>query len=467
MRRVSEFMGTGNGIDFTTIFTMRKDWEKADHTAQIYRKSLLYLVSRALERDHKTPILGLEESLRKNADLSTLFGLGRTPSSVAEIIWSKSRDKSGLNASRSTSHGGFDNDPSTMHSVLRRILDVGEDGPIAEFPHSARALAGQAIEAAQQGVGSGDDDLGWLFGDERTEEVNPFIEQPQVSVTPTAMSQPNKKALCIGIDDYPNPREKLGGCVADAENWASMFTALGYSSVEIVLDDQATRDGILMAIKNLIAGAQPGDQISIQYSGHGTQATDYDGDEFVEGENEGQNDGLDEALCPVDYAWGGLVIDDDLKELFQAIPDDVTVTCFFDCCHSATISRGIGGAGARATTRGEGLKARFLKLDDQAVEVQRKLREEISLQRVGRRASETHYKFREITFSACRAEEVALESNGQGHFTQHAIKVLEQGIEDMTNADFMDRVVEAFGDNPAQHPNMDSNVAAYGKPFLG
>ncbi len=464
--RIPEFMGADKGIDFTTIFTMKKDWEKADNTAQVYRKSLLYLVSRALEPDRKTPILGLEESLRKNSKVAKLFGLGRKLSSVGEVVWAKSKNVSGLNASRSVSHGGFDNDPSTMHSVVRRILDVGEEGAIEELPQSARELASRAIEAAQQGVLSPDDDLDWLFGVENIEDT-PAIEQPPATSSPTVQPRPNKKALCIGINEYPNPAEKLGGCVADAKNWAKVFKALGYGNVDVVLDDQATRDGILLAIRNLISGAQSGDRISIQYSGHGTQATDYEGDEFLEGGNEGQNDGLDEALCPVDYAWEGLVIDDDLKELFQAIPDDVTVTCFFDCCHSATISRGIGGAGTGVIPREVGVKARFIRLDADAAKVHRKLREEVKLQRGTGRAPQSHYTFREITFSACRAEELALESHGQGHFTKHALQVLAQDIEGMTNADFMDRVIDAFGENPAQHPNMDSNRAAYGKPFLG
>jgi hypothetical protein len=41
------------------VHTLSDRLERADHVARVYGKSLLYLVSRALERWHKTPLLGL------------------------------------------------------------------------------------------------------------------------------------------------------------------------------------------------------------------------------------------------------------------------------------------------------------------------------------------------------------------------------------------------------------------------
>src|SRR5205807_1596423 len=38
----------GQGINQLNIFTMAKDWERADNCAQIYRKSMLYLIYDAL-----------------------------------------------------------------------------------------------------------------------------------------------------------------------------------------------------------------------------------------------------------------------------------------------------------------------------------------------------------------------------------------------------------------------------------
>ena len=66
----------GHGMESLALFTMSDSWERDDTCAQIYQKSLLYLVYSALERDPKTPLLGLDVSLRNDARLRQLFGLG-------------------------------------------------------------------------------------------------------------------------------------------------------------------------------------------------------------------------------------------------------------------------------------------------------------------------------------------------------------------------------------------------------
>ena len=72
----------GNKIQNTTIFTMAKDWERADNCAFVYRKSLLYLIYYALERTRETSILGLEVSLRDDPGLRAAFGLNASGSTV-------------------------------------------------------------------------------------------------------------------------------------------------------------------------------------------------------------------------------------------------------------------------------------------------------------------------------------------------------------------------------------------------
>lgn len=51
-----------------------------------------------------------------------------------------------------------------------------------------------------------------------------------------------------------------------------------------------------------------------------------------------EDDGYDETLVPLDYASAGQIRDDDLfKKLVCAMPEGVTMTCVFDCCHSGTV----------------------------------------------------------------------------------------------------------------------------------
>jgi len=97
------------------IYNLFDELEKDDNVAGIYRKSLLYLVSNAFEsknkkRVKKTPLLGMEK-----------FSKNITPIDNKLTIH-YSNGLSG-NKSRSTSHGGFDNDPTTMNSILKTILD--------------------------------------------------------------------------------------------------------------------------------------------------------------------------------------------------------------------------------------------------------------------------------------------------------------------------------------------------------
>ena len=56
-----------------------------------------------------------------------------------------------------------------------------------------------------------------------------------------------KKALCIGINNYPGTHMDLQGCVNDANDWAGVLGARGFK-VATLLDDQATKAAI--AIKS-------------------------------------------------------------------------------------------------------------------------------------------------------------------------------------------------------------------------
>lgn len=92
-----------------TIYNLRDKLEKDDSVATLYRKSLLYLVSNAFEREKEKPLLGMKRfssSIQKVGDLPHIHC---------------SNGVSG-NATRSTTHGGFDNDVTTMNHILRRVM---------------------------------------------------------------------------------------------------------------------------------------------------------------------------------------------------------------------------------------------------------------------------------------------------------------------------------------------------------
>jgi hypothetical protein len=119
----------------------------------------------------------------------------------------------------------------------------------------------------------------------------------------TNETQGRRQAVCVGIDTYPTA--PLDGCVADAELWAESLRKLDFD-VQVLTNQQATRQGILDALGALVEGGEAGDVLVFQFAGHGTQVPDLDGDE---------DDAKDEALCPVDVYDGAFVIDDDIWEV--------------------------------------------------------------------------------------------------------------------------------------------------------
>lgn len=56
-----------------------------------------------------------------------------------------------------------------------------------------------------------------------------------------------RRALCIGINDYPGTDSDLSGCVNDAHDWGAMLQARGFT-VSTLLDAQATRAAMHGAI---------------------------------------------------------------------------------------------------------------------------------------------------------------------------------------------------------------------------
>ena len=92
------------------IYNLRDKLEQDDTVTPLYHKSLLYLVSNAFEREQGKPLLGMQKF---SADVTAVGDLPR-------IHYSNGTTG---NITRSTSHGGFDNDVYTMNHILRRILD--------------------------------------------------------------------------------------------------------------------------------------------------------------------------------------------------------------------------------------------------------------------------------------------------------------------------------------------------------
>jgi hypothetical protein len=147
------------------------------------------------------------------------------------------------------------------------------------------------------------------------------------------------RALCVGINAYED--SPLQGCVNDADDWAGTLAKRGAHTLTL-LDHEATKARILDELRRVVAASRFGDRVIFTYSGHGTWVPDRNGDEA---------DRRDEALCAIDYADGGLILDDELEEIYNARRRGVRVITISDSCHSGTVSRVGGITGTRSPLR--------------------------------------------------------------------------------------------------------------------
>ena len=147
----------------------------------------------------------------------------------------------------------------------------------------------------------------------------------------------NNKALLVGINKYPDPRNELRGCVNDILDMEHFITennkVYRKQNIKKLTDQAATKKGIVAQIKWLIDGAQPGDQLLFHYSGHGAQMPTL----FPALET----DGLDEIICPYDFDGSNetSLRDKEFAHLFAGIPKGVHFIWISDSCHAEDLSR--------------------------------------------------------------------------------------------------------------------------------
>ena len=471
----------GNEIKHLTVFTMNKRREKRDSVAKIYGQSLLYLIYETLERKRKTPILGLEESLRGDKKTTQLFGLRGAQSNKAEVVFSPSDDTGGGSASNATTHGGFDEDRTTMESVLRRILNKRRGESIEAFPtNQQRAIdtfwndqfewpeelmdpqyvmppAAQYASPTDRPQSTGYAPQSMSGASTTAASPTSVATRPGNGHTQAGLNGSGRKvtALCIGINSYSE--SPLGGCVRDAKLWATTLRSLGFDA-DLLLEEEATGDAIREGLTKLVQNSVPGDHLVFQFAGHGTQFEDSSGDESND-----KGPALDECLCAIDCESSdqGLVIDDEIRAILDTLPDGVAMTCFFDCCHSGSATRMFQRRSANSGSHFD-RRARFKEPTPFMEEAfQRRLGE------VHQRSSRVAVLRKEVLFSACRDFELAYETDGQGDFTRRAVELLSSSVRRISNADFLERVVASFSGQARQTPEIDCDVTARTKLLLG
>jgi lysophospholipase L1-like esterase len=272
------------------------------------------------------------------------------------------------------------------------------------------------------------------------------------SLRPQTVSNRRGWSLHIGMNKidpgHYGDEGKLFACHFDAEDMAGIARERGFEKVELMLDDQATREAVKAFISNAAENLKAGDTFFFTYAGHGSQVPDFNADE---------SDGADETLC----LYNGMLIDDELYELWSRFADDVRIVMISDSCHSGTVLRNLRRTAPENTVAGDGdIKSRLLPLHIAA----RTFRDHRDFYTaIGRKrlVADDRILVRELDMplrgpvlliSGCQDNQESQDGIGNGRFTQELLLVWNEG---RFNGDWRElhrRIVA--GMPPSQTPNL-------------
>jgi len=258
-----------------------------------------------------------------------------------------------------------------------------------------------------------------------------------------------KKALCVGINDYPIDGADLKGCVNDAHAWASLLADhfdFATGDVEVVLDDAATKANVLAGLKRLLAGADRGDVLVFTNSSHGSQIPDVSGDEPT----------YDEVLCPYDVR-DATIADDELRELFEGLGHGVRLSVISDSCHSGTVTRAALVDSIPGLSSPDDRRVRFLH--PALFRSTRALPDPMGTR--PRRMVFPQSSMNHVLVSGCLDSEYSydavIEGDYHGAMTFHAIRTIADAGYEITYAELAERLTPALeAAGYAQHPQLEA-----------
>lgn len=143
------------------------------------------------------------------------------------------------------------------------------------------------------------------------------------------------QALVVGIDLYAT-QSLLEGCVNDAVDLARILRSRAVEVV-VLLDIQATKHAIVMELAALVQALGPGDTGYVHFSGHGVRMQ--------------APRGVDEVLCPHDFAWTRetAISDRELIEILSDLDPEARLFVTIDASHAGDFLRGAGLRGRPRT----------------------------------------------------------------------------------------------------------------------
>jgi hypothetical protein len=130
-----------------------------------------------------------------------------------------------------------------------------------------------------------------------------------------------RRALLVGINDYPGASCDLPSCLADVDAMSKLLQDHYDFAVTTLRDGDATLAAVSSALEVLCADVQPDDRICFFYSGHGTTTS--------------RRDSIEECLFLAD---GGLLPADDFVATMAKVPHGTAVVVL-DACFSGGMQK--------------------------------------------------------------------------------------------------------------------------------
>jgi hypothetical protein len=160
----------------------------------------------------------------------------------------------------------------------------------------------------------------------------------------------NLYALLVGIDKYPNPGDRLNGCVNDIEAVEKfLINRLDerYSPhIEKLIDKQATRQAVIDKFENHLCQEGRDDVVLFYFCGHGSQELAEPEFDALEYEKEPGKKKLETVVC-----YDSRTVHEDGTEIrdladkevryliAQVARNEPHILVVFDCCHSSSGTR--------------------------------------------------------------------------------------------------------------------------------
>lgn len=257
-----------------------------------------------------------------------------------------------------------------------------------------------------------------------------------------------KRALCIGINDYPGDRNDLNGCVNDARNWSQLLIDqfdFPRSAVTVLTNEEGTKQRFLDAVRSLMAKTTRGDVLVLTVSAHGSYVADTSGDEPM----------YDEVIVPHDSSQADIT-DDELRTLFADLGSGVSLTVIADTCFSGSVTRA-----APLREPPDKRRVRFLSPAARGQPVL--TGEQLRLARSRRSALYPESGMKELLLAAANDKQYAtdafIDGNYAGAMSHFAMQIIRDANYQISWSELHRRLIDLIAADYSQDPQLEGTDA--------